>query len=160
MLLALTASCAIGPEVHTVVIAPPAPLDEELAFAPTDPAPEPEPGCHREVHLHVGRISLSNATVRRMFDDARKPLRDAMCDCAQTSTAIVAITPARGAIEVSGVDERTAECMRARLVAPLFVPWTFQSDCPTCGLPLGIFPASPGPTPAPDGTLFASVRFE
>jgi hypothetical protein len=140
--------------VHTVVlVAPAAPLDEELAFVPADPQPETsatvERSCDRELRFNVGRVSLSNASVRRMFEDARKPLRDAMCDCAKTSSALVAITPAKGAIEISNVDDATAECIRARLVPPSFVPWTFQPDCPTCG----------GPTPAPDGTLFAHVRF-
>ena len=138
-----------------VLVAPAPPLDEELAFLPEDALPEienkvaSEPSCLREVRFNVGRVSLSNASVRRIFDAARKPLRDAMCDCAKTSTAIVAITPAKGAIEISDVDDATAECMRARLVPPSFVPWTFQPDCPTCG----------GPTPAPDGTLLAHVRF-
>lgn len=149
------ASCAVRPAVHTVVIEPTARLEEELAYVPPDPAPElepdptPMPSCHRELRFNVGRVSLSNATVRRMFDDAKLPLTYAMCDCAKTPTVLVAITPAKGAIEVSNVDEQTAECMRARLVAPSFVPWTFQPDCPTCG----------GPTPAPDGTLYAHVRF-
>jgi hypothetical protein len=152
----------MDPLVHTVVIAPPPP--EEILVTPRSDPPPAETatpsGCGHEIRLRVGRVSLSHETVQRALLDVHEPLKAALCDCMRSRDGIVAITPSRGAIDVSGVGEEEMECMRARLVAPAFIPWTFQPDCPTCGVPIGIFPPAPPPPPPPDGTLFAHLRFD
>ena len=157
----MTVSCAAEPAVHTVVIAPIEEPKRVVRHRDPLPAETATPaGCGHEIRLRVGRVSLPNETVHRVLDDAREPLKVALCDCMHSASGLVAITPSRGMIEVSGIPEEQIECMRARLVPPAFAPWNFEGACPTCGMEVTVFPGAPARTLDPDGTLFASLRFE